>query len=104
MPFNTTTASRTLGNILNQIPVTFTYSGKEYTGTRTNISKDRLFSQYGFKEEKYNFSILVNLSSLDSEPKKDQLITVGSIEHRILDTDTDAIDASIIIHLGGKYG
>jgi len=101
---NTTTIKSRLKNIIeNGLPVSFTFSEVVYTGTKTVLSKDITYSEFGLSSG-YKFSIIAALSDFaGTPPEADSLVTYGGTKYRVITTDTDAADAAIMLNLAQEW-
>jgi hypothetical protein len=102
MTLNTTLLSNDLDYIIADLPTTVSIGGTDYTCTKTMIRKEQLYTDYGFSDD-YNFSIILNLNDLSSEPEVKTLVTINSVEYRILDKEIDSADQKIELHLGTEF-
>ena len=90
--------------LLAQIPISVTIGTKVYSGSKTQVSLDRLYLAEG-ELEAYQFS--VSLSQNDfrygTMPEAKTTVTIGSTVYRILSIRKDAADVSIILDLGARF-
>jgi hypothetical protein len=91
-----------LDYIISDLPITVTIGGTSYTGTKTRMTKEQLYTDYGFGNE-YDFSVILNLTALSSEPAIKTLVTINSVDYIILDKDIDSADQKIELHLGSEF-
>lgn len=92
-----------LNNILSQKPQAFTFSGQLYSGTRTNKTRDRIFSEYG-SADNYAFSIIAVNDDFLTKPKADDTIIIDSVTYRVMGTEEDSAGAALKIDLANLYG
>lgn len=102
MALNLTKISNTFSNLLQQIPITVTFDGDDYTGTKTITSNDDIYLDEGF-QEKYLFTVHLLQADFDTLPTMGDLVTISSVEYRVLSIETDTADVGIKLNLGEKY-
>jgi len=90
-------------NMLAQKPIEFTFSSVLYVGTRTNKTRDRVFSEYG-SADNYAFSIITNFDDFTTKPKADDTIIISGTTYRVMGTEEDAAGAALKIDLATLYG
>lgn len=89
--------------LLQQLPVSVTFGGVVYTGTKTQVSLDKVYLDPG-KLDQYSFSVFLSQYDLrrTTLPAVGQTVTIDSVTYRILARATDAADVSIRLDLGGQ--
>ena len=102
MALNKTIISSTFDKLLDQLPITVTYSGSSYTGTKTVVNTDKLYYDEGLQAN-YSFSVHLRQADFTSLPVVDELVTISGITYRILSIETDSADCGIKLHLGERY-
>ena len=102
MALDKTIISNTFNKLLEQLPVTVTYSGSTYTGTKTIVNADRFYYDEGLQDN-YSFSVHLLQADFSSLPIVDELVIIDSVSYRIIDIEKDAADCGIKIHLGERY-
>ena len=93
------------GRITNEAPnkLSVIIDGETYDAMKSTLGRDVKYSELGVQEG-YEFSIILQLSDLDTAPEMDDLITVGGVEYRVMGSEVDSTDISIRIDLGRKFG
>ena len=98
---NKTAVTATIRAIIATNPVTFTHGTKSITGSKTGLSKEDKLTGFGL-DGRYALSLYAILADFNTEPKTDDVITIGTIDYRVIITEIDAVDVGIKIHLGKK--
>jgi hypothetical protein len=91
--------------IRQDIPVTVTYAGTNYSAVRSVLSQQRLFSEGGYGND-YDFSVRISeddLTANSDNPKQQEKVTVDSVVYRILDSRRDNFNAIRRLDLTGEY-
>lgn len=95
-------ARRLMENQLG-LTTTFVWNGKTYWGCRSTMRREVVNTSDGLAGD-YQFSLLCPYSDFElsrPQPRTDK-VTVDGKTMRVLDCETDAIHATIKIHLGGE--
>lgn len=82
--------------------IPFEYDGEQYHGCRASLRREDVNSDAGLAES-YTFSLLCPSSQFTGKdlPKPRQSkVTVDGLEYRVLAVETDAIKATVRLHLG----
>jgi hypothetical protein len=102
MPLNLTQLSTDLDNIIADMPSTVTIATVDYTCTKTKLKREFDYTSFGLDDD-YEFSIIMNSSVLSSIPDTHSLVTISSVEYRILRKEIDSAAQKVELFLGGKY-
>ena len=92
----------TFKKILALFPVSFTFAGTPYIGTKLTLKAEQVLTAVGLAAN-YQFSILVTFSDFSVIPVTGDIITVSGVEYAVLNTPLDTADVSLRIDLGGKF-
>lgn len=94
-------------NIFKGAKVTCTYHGQTFEGTRVSIERDQAASVYGIADE-YEFSIYARVSSITSNVRDNERLTVTNAEvagepteMRVMGIHMDGVAAVIRLDLKG---
>ena len=90
--------------ILDQPGLTQTaaWSGKTIYGVRTTLKRQDVNTDAGLIGGRYQFSLLCALAQFAGalpEPRRDKM-TIEGVSYRVLAVESDAIGATVRIHLG----
>jgi len=99
---DTTAITRRFTNIRSNAATTFTFSGTDYTGVKTNKALDINFVDAGLSND-YQWSLQISLSDFETAPAVSDLITVSGTEYRVLDIEDDSLGIIRTLALGSKY-
>ena len=102
MAINQTNLRSVFANLVGQLPTTCTFGSLTFTATRTNLNAEKRLVAAG-ELAGYQFSIIAGCAVFTSYPTSDDIITIDSVEYRVLRTERDAADVAIRIDLGDKY-
>lgn len=83
----------------------FTLSGKTFTGVRSVLKRQDRFVDVGLAES-YEFSLLCGQAQFTTQgvtPLKGMTLVLGAKTYRLLTTETDPLQASVRLNLGGQY-
>ena len=113
LPLNTNSIINTVQNLVSQqsstynsIGLKFVYNsnGKTYNGIKTALKKEAVNSSAGLNQE-YAFSIITATNIWGNVvPAPKARITINNVIYKILDIETDSINATYRLHLGSEYG
>jgi len=103
MALDTTLLNSDLNYILTDLPVTVIIGGTSYPGSKGMLTQTQIYTDYGLGDE-YAFSVYVNVNALASVPENHTLVTIDSVEYRIIMKVVDSADQLLTLHLGSKYG
>lgn len=86
----------------NGLATNFEWNGKTYWGCRSTMRKEVVNTTDGLAGD-YVFSLLCPFDEFtESRPQSREKLVVDGRTMRILDTETDAVQATLKIHLGGE--
>ena len=104
MAFDQTSIRTTFANLIDAAPnkLTVTYSGSDYDAVKTNLMKELAYSDWGV-DNKYRFSVMLSVSDFGTVPAVDEKVTIDTVEYRILNTESDSMDATLNLDLGEEY-
>lgn len=81
----------------------FVFNGRQYWGCRSRLSREDVNTDAGLLDA-YRFSLLCPAGQFaGQEPPRPRVdkIMVDGVEYRVLECESDAVNATIRIHLGG---
>lgn len=87
----------------NGLATDFTWAGKTYWGCRSTMRKEVVNTSDGLAGD-YAFSLLCPYDEFElsrPQPRTDKVVVDGRTM-RVLDVETDSVNATIKIHLGGE--
>ena len=103
MAFDIDDMNEDLLTMINDLSTIFSFDGGDYTGTKTLLKKEILFTDFGFQDD-YEFSLIARYSSVGTVPPvTGDIITINSIEYRVLTSKITSGDVEIRFDLGKKY-
>lgn len=104
MALSQTTIRNQFNKLINLSPNKFIVeiAGTEYTAIKTNLKKSIKYSEFGASNG-YEFSIMLNYSDFVTVPVVDSLLTINTVEYRIIGIEQDSVDCTIQLDLGSKY-
>ena len=102
MPLNTAILDADIGYILADLPTVATFSGATYTGSRSTLRLERLPSDEGLRAS-YRFSWYGQASDFSTLPVVGQILTIASVEYRIVHVEVDNTQQLARFDLGEKY-
>jgi len=102
MPLDLTQLSVDLDFIIADLPSTVTISGTDYSCTKTKLKREFDYTAFGLDND-YEFSIILNINDLSSIPDTHSLVTISSVEYRILRKESDSANQKLELFMGGKY-
>lgn len=85
------------------LAVEFTWNGETRWGCRSTLRKEAVATMDGLLGD-YAFSLLCPYSEFEAarpQPRTDKVVVDGRV-YRVLDVETDAVAATLKIHLGGE--
>jgi len=91
--------------IQGHIPVTVVIGSNSYTGVRSVLSQQRLFSPEGYGPN-YDFTVRISeddLTSNSDNPEPQDKVTIGGVVYRILDSRIDNVGAMRRLDLMAEY-
>lgn len=102
MALDLTAMSAVFTRIISDIPQSFTIGSSTYSGGRTNLNIEKRLTAFG-GDPNYRFSLLANLNVIGTVPTTGSIVTVDSVQYRVLATETDSARIGVRIDLGDKY-
>lgn len=81
----------------------FVFNGRQYWGCRSRLGREDVNTDAGLLDA-YRFSLLCPAGQFaGQEPPRPRVdkIMVDGVEYRVLECESDAVNATIRIHLGG---
>lgn len=81
----------------------FVFNGRQYWGCRSRLSREDVNTDAGLLDA-YRFSLLCPAGQFaGQEPPRPRVdkIMVDGVEYRVLECESDAVNATMRIHLGG---
>jgi len=80
----------------------FTWNGKTYWGCRSIMRKEIVNTDAGLAGE-YNFSLLCPFDEFcNARPQSREKVVVDGVVMRVLGVESDAVNATLKLHLGGE--
>ena len=102
MPLDLTLLDQDVENIIGDLPVIVTFDGDTATCTRTSLNRDFVMIAEGLRDE-YRFSIYAKSGDWDDDPEVDDIVTIASVEYRVLSRQYDNVDQLLRLDLGEKF-
>jgi hypothetical protein len=103
MAFEDINMQADLNFIIADLPTVFTFNTVEYTGTKTMLKKEIIFSEFG-AQAGYEFSIIANINNLPAIlPNVNEILTIGAKRYRIVNYSTMSDDVQIRFDLGSEF-
>lgn len=113
LSLNITSIQQTAASLVGQynpsgpsLAVPFTYpatGGQQRIGTRSTLRKEVVNSDAGVNTD-YQFSLICPLAQFGTVlPTGKQRVSVAGVTYLIIATETDAVGATIKLHLGSEY-
>jgi hypothetical protein len=88
--------------ILADVPVTVTFEGSDYTGTKSTLDRQKQPEPEG-ESSIYRFSVHLKLDDLATEPQIWDPVTIAAVTYVILEKSIDGVDQVIRLDLGEEY-
>ena len=102
MAFGTTELETDLDQMINDLPITCTFSGSDYTGTKTVVMSEKVLRAAGLGDD-YKFSVIFKDSDFSSRPVSGQFMTIDSVVYQILATELDDAEVALRVDFGEQY-
>ena len=102
MPFTNAQLDSDLSVIIDDLPVTITIGGDDYSGTKMSLSRASLLQDEGLRQE-YRFSVYLRATDVGALPALRSTLTIDGTVYRILDADVSDADRLYRLDLGEQY-
>ena len=91
-----------LDSIISDLPVTVVTDYDTVTGTKSSNRRMNNLIEQGL-EETIDFNVYLQASDLTTEPDVDDIVTIASVEYRIVNITRDDTDQLIRLDLSEKF-
>ena len=98
MTIDTSQLDTDLGNLIDDMPTTFVYSGSSYTGALSDRTDGKLWSEEGFAQD-IQATLTCQRSSFTTEPSVGVTIAIGITCYRIAQATRSADEKGVVFAL-----
>ena len=102
MPLSLTQFNTTFGHLLDDLPITVTIGGDDFTG---NLSRKIQNLELRDREfiDNFTFTVILQQSDFGTIPERGSLLTFEAVEYRVMEVERSVDDVGLRLHCGNRY-